>query len=82
MGYGIHIGDDMRISERGQITIPKALRDRYGLNRDVEVEVVPTDKGLLIQKRAVAEHPVDRVYGILDGQGMDVDAYIEEIRGR
>ena len=81
MGYGIHIGDDMRISERGQITIPKALRDRYGLNRDVEVEVVPTEKGLLIQKRAGAEHPVDRVAGILTGD-WDVDEYIEEIRGR
>lgn len=45
----------LRISERWQITIPKALRDRYGLNRDVEVEVVPAEKGLLIQKRAAAE---------------------------
>ena len=57
MGYGIHIGDDMRISERGQITIPKALRDRYGLNRDVEVEVVPTEKGLLIQKTGSGRAP-------------------------
>ena len=72
----------MRISERGQITIPKHLRDRFGLNRNVEVEVVPTERGLLIQKRAAAQHPVDRVYGILGGQGIDVDAYIEEVRGR
>ena len=72
----------MRVSERGQITIPKALRERFGLNHNVEVEVVPTEKGLLIRKRAAAEHPVDRVYGILGGRGMDVDAYIEEIRGR
>ena len=51
----------MRISERGQITIPKHLRDRFGLNRNVEVEVVPTERGLLIQKRTAAQHPVDRV---------------------
>ena len=29
----------MRISERGQLTIPKELRDRFGMNKDVEVEI-------------------------------------------
>ena len=71
----------MRISERGQITIPKQLRDRFGMNKDVEVEITPTEHGLLIQKHAAAQHPVERVSGILDGVG-DVDQYIEEIRGR
>ena len=32
----------MRISERGQITIPKHLRDRFGMNQNVEVEITPT----------------------------------------
>ena len=41
----------MRISEGGRITIPKPLRDRYGMNRNVEVEITPTDEGLLIRKR-------------------------------
>ena len=71
----------MRISERGRITIPKALRDRFGMNRDVEVEVTPTRDGLLIRKRTVAEHPVERVYAILDGPG-GTDDYLEAIRGR
>ena len=71
----------MRISERGQITIPKRLRDRFGMNQDVEVEITPTEDGLLIQKRASSKHPVERVSGILDGV-VDVDQYIEEIRGR
>ncbi|MCY4107439.1 MAG: AbrB/MazE/SpoVT family DNA-binding domain-containing protein [Chloroflexi bacterium] len=71
----------MRISERGQITIPKHLRDRFGMNHNVEVEITPTEKGLLIQKRAT-EHPVDRIAGILDDADFDVDEYIEEIRGR
>lgn len=72
----------MRISERGQITIPKHLRERFGMNQNVEVEISPTDQGLLIRKRAAALHPVDRVAGILDGPDFDVDEYIEEIRGR
>ena len=71
----------MRISERGQITIPKALRDRFGMNHNVEVEITPTRSGLLIHKRTAAEHPVDRVYAVI-GRGGDTDAYLEDIRGR
>ena len=33
----------MHISERGQITIPKPLRERYGMNHNVEVEITPTE---------------------------------------
>ena len=76
----------MRISERGQITIPKHLRERFGMHQNVEVEVRPTDRGLLIRKRRGGQHPVDRVYGILGksalGEDLSVDDYIEEIRGR
>lgn len=76
----------MKISERGQITIPKHLRERFGMNHNIEVEISPTEQGLLIRKRTMAEHPVDRVYGILGrdalGEGVSVDDYIEEIRGR
>ncbi len=79
----IHTGQDMRISERGQITIPKRLRDRFGMNKDVEVEITPTEHGLLIQKRSAAQHPVERVSGILDSVADvgDVDSYLDEIRG-
>lgn len=71
----------MRISERGQITIPKDLRDRFGMNHNVDVEITPTSKGLLIHKRTAAEHPVERVYAIL-GRAGNTDDYLEEIRGR
>ena len=71
----------MRISERGQITIPKRLRERFGLNHNVEVEFTPTEGGLLIHKRTAAQHPVERVYAVLDGSE-STDDYIEDIRGR
>ncbi len=71
----------MRVSKRGQITIPKRLRDQFGLSQDAEVEITPTARGLLIQKQTAEQHPVDRVCGILDGI-CDVDEYLEEIRGR
>ena len=70
----------MRISAGGQITIPKHLRDRFGLNQGVEVEIIPIDQGLLIRKKTAVEHPVDRISGILD-RAFDIDEYIEEVRG-
>ena len=71
----------MKVTERGQITIPKAIRDRFGLRPDMEVELVPTDNGVLIKKRSQAEHPVDQVLGVL-GRPSNTDRYIEEVRGR
>ena len=71
----------MKISERGQITIPKALRDQFGLHMDVEVELIPTKDCVLMQKRSRSKHPVDRVFGILN-RPSDSDKHIEEIRGR
>ena len=76
----------MLVSRRGQITIPKHLRERFGLHRGVEVEITAIDEGLLLRKRVVRQHPIDKVAGILDkdalGEGVSVDDYIEEIRGR
>lgn len=51
------------------------------MNHNVEIEITPTDRGLLIRNKTAAEHPVDRVSGILDGS-VDIGEYIEVIRGR
>lgn len=54
------------------------------MHHNVEVDISPTKQGLLIRKRTTVEHSVDRVYGILGkgAQGVGVDDYIEELRGR
>ena len=71
----------MKVSERGQVTIPKQLRDRYGLHPEVEIEIVADEDGIRVRKRTGAAHPVREVFGILN-RPAGVDAYIEEIRGR
>lgn len=71
----------MKITERGQITIPKKLRDHYGLHKDVEIDIVASRSGILIQKQSRIMHPVDKVLGILN-KTVGTDQYIEEIRGR
>ena len=71
----------MKVSKRGQITIPKRLRVLNGMRCGVEVDVIPVKNGVLIQKRTKNQHPVERVYGICSRRD-NVDRYIEEIRGR
>lgn len=71
----------MKMTERGTVTVPKELRERYGLAPDVEVEFVAAAEGLILRRKVTGQHPVDRVRGIL-GRKIDVDAYIEEVRGR
>ncbi|WP_058365100.1 AbrB/MazE/SpoVT family DNA-binding domain-containing protein [Haloparvum sedimenti] len=40
-----------RITEKGQATIPKHLRDKYGLEPGDEVVWVDTDQGIVVKKR-------------------------------
>ena len=71
----------MKIGERGQVTIPKNIRAKYGLMPFIEVEFVPEDTGVLIKKKSVQSSPVEQVYGILKKK-TQTDNYIEAIRGR
>jgi AbrB family looped-hinge helix DNA binding protein len=70
-----------RVGERGQITLPKALRERLGLRKGTVVEITQKGNQLCVQKGPEEESPFRKYMGILKGMG-DVDAYIEEMRGR
>lgn len=41
----------MRIGERGRVTIPKQIRDRFGLNAETEVEFRVVGATLFLRKR-------------------------------
>ena len=71
----------MKIGERGQVTIPKNIREKYGLMPSIEVEFVPEETGVLIKKKSLYSSPVEQVYGILKKKD-NTDNYIEMIRGR
>jgi AbrB family looped-hinge helix DNA binding protein len=71
----------MKIGERGQITIPKSIREKYGFFPQIEVDFVLQKKGVLIRKKTKHVSPVDQVYGILQ-KNVRTDPYIESIRGR
>jgi bifunctional DNA-binding transcriptional regulator/antitoxin component of YhaV-PrlF toxin-antitoxin module len=72
----------MKVGERGRITIPKALRGQYGIDKDVEVELIPEKVGIRIRKLSSGVHSVGRVRGIAKMKyANSVDEYIREIRG-
>lgn len=68
------------VSEKGQVTIPKPLRDRLGI-RPGQILEVREEGGRLVATKAIAEDPVERLYGILK-VGRSSDRLIEELRGR
>jgi len=73
------------VSEKGQVTIPKRLRERLGI-RPGDVLNFEEDRGKLVATKQAAEDPMDALYGSLRDSWMmrefgSVDAFIDAIRG-
>ena len=68
-----------RVSEKGQVTIPKQLRDRLGIRPGEELEFTAED-GRLIATKHAGRDPVDAAYGTLPLDG-STDELIDELRG-
>jgi AbrB family looped-hinge helix DNA binding protein len=67
------------VSEKGQVTIPKQLRDRLGIQPGKVLDF-EEDGGRLIAVKQHRRAPLDSVYGILRGVGT-TDELITELRG-
>ena len=68
-----------KVAERGQVTIPKALRERLGIRPGTILEF--TEKqGRLIAEKVENLDPVDQVYGRL-GHGRQTEEILRELRG-
>jgi AbrB family looped-hinge helix DNA binding protein len=76
----------MKVGERGQITIPKEIRDRFGIGPASEVEFQIIDSAIVLRKRPkklnlkkwkgrCKESFAELGYS-------SVDKFIEDIRGR
>lgn len=80
----------MRVTEKGQVTIPKEIRDRLGIVPGSEVRFVESQQGALLVR---VDNPADeagirdfedwasRVAGTLDLSGMTTDEYMLWLRG-
>ncbi len=68
-----------RVSERGQITIPKAIRERLGIRPGQVLEVREQDGAVVASKASIVD-PLEAVTGIIETD-CGTDDLIEEIRG-
>jgi len=67
------------VSEKGQVTIPKRLRDRLGIRPGAVLDF-EEEAGTLVARKAAAIDPVDAVYGIVS-LGRATDDLVDELRG-
>lgn len=73
------IGMKSRLGERGQVVIPKPLRERMGL-RGGQLLEIREERGQLIVTKSVDEEAFTQLYGILE-TGLTTDEMIEQMRG-
>jgi AbrB family looped-hinge helix DNA binding protein len=67
------------VSEKGQVTIPKRLRERLGLRKGQVLEV-SEQSGRLIMAKKNSRDPYDKYFGVLK-LGRRTDDIINELRG-
>ena len=70
------------VTTKGQVTIPKALRDKFGIEPGVEVDFVATADGIRLRK--VVDHSKPRaVLGCLKRElaGRTAAEWLDELRG-
>ena len=76
----------MKIGERGQVTIPKEIRDKFGLLPETEVEFRVTH-GSIVLKKAPKKLNFRRWKGRCKDSFTElgyssVDTFIDDVRGR
>jgi antitoxin PrlF len=68
----------MRVTEKGQVTIPKELRDAYGIGAGTEVQFEANGATIVVRKVGDAPTRGDRLAARLRGRG-DVRMTTDEI---
>ena len=71
-----------RITTKGQVTIPKGIRQQLGLRVGDEIDFVAED-GVVRVTKVIRDNPFDKWDGYLkDLAGQDPDELVDEMRGR
>lgn len=81
----------MRVTEKGQVTIPKPIRDKLGIGPGSEVEFVERDDAVEIvrldssSRSRMTPSDVDRhiaaMRGTIDTMGLDGKSFVDWLRG-
>lgn len=68
-----------RLTTKGQVTIPKPLRESLGLEPGHELEFEEREGTLVVRRRTPVD-PLNQLVGLVSEQ-IDIDAYLDETRG-
>ncbi|HLW77143.1 MAG TPA: AbrB/MazE/SpoVT family DNA-binding domain-containing protein [Bryobacteraceae bacterium] len=76
----------MKVGERGQVTIPKDIRQQFGIGPESEVEFAVV-RGVIVLKKKVKKLDIRKWQGCCGNSLRElgyssVDDYIEDVRGR
>jgi antitoxin PrlF len=74
----------MKVTVKGQVTIPADMRRRYGIGPDTEVEFRPTKEGILLTTAENAQERFDRWIERAKGSattGLTTDEIMQMTRG-
>jgi AbrB family looped-hinge helix DNA binding protein len=76
----------MKVGERGQVTIPKEIRNRFGISPETEVEFSIVENAIVLRKKSTKlnlKKWKGRCKESFAKLGYSsVDKFIEDIRGR
>jgi AbrB family looped-hinge helix DNA binding protein len=67
------------VGERGQITIPKAIRDRLGLTSGMVLEI-REENGTILAEKVSLEDPISKAWGCLK-LDKSTDEILADLRG-
>ncbi|MBM3293499.1 MAG: AbrB/MazE/SpoVT family DNA-binding domain-containing protein [Candidatus Aminicenantes bacterium] len=72
-----------KVTSKGQVTIPKKVRERMGVAEGEEVYFIEDKDGFRV-KKAVRKSPFDDWVGYLRGKtsGLSSDEIVDALRGR
>ena len=68
-----------KVTSKGQVTIPKELREKIGIGAGTFIEIEETETGYVIRKK-VENDPLKKYIGFLNNNKSS-DDIIKEIRG-
>ena len=72
---------DATVAERGQITLPKAVRDALGLTKGTQLKVELDGSRIILRKNV--DDAISRLRGRFKlPQGLTTDDIMRELRGR
>ena len=70
------------VTSKGQVTIPKELRDRFGIEPGARVDFSPAEDGIRLRK-VVDRRKKSRVFGCLKAEleGSSTTELLDDLRG-